>query len=181
MRLTNLLRDTILGSIMDAIPRVDYTDAINETVVDAVLQPLDPALVAFIRNEDTARYFAESEVHLRMGNKYIMTIKDVPTLTRSFNVYLDRAEANGSSSIRVYEALMKAGDIQKHMDQENGIIRIRERLRNAIYSATTTVALRKLLEPELHKFIPKDAEVSGGQLVASAAVVEDMKKLGFTA
>ena len=184
-RLTNDMRDSIRIRIMTGLPNVDYTVQIKALFQSTILEFAPNQVQELYADENTKNYLLKTSVELRGdwgdGKRYLL-LHNIYGLKQDISFNVDpRVEVTlkeGSLIHALYTRLHESGLISKHKDQIILRDSVVKRLRSNLQAATTIKRLYTILEPELHGYIPRVADLTSNLPATVAPVVDDLRKLG---
>jgi hypothetical protein len=185
-RLTKDARQTLHRQIMHGIPDIDYLTQIRQIGQEEIIRFAPKSVQTVYANEGTRRHLMAHLFNLKRGNASILWhrcygLTDDLTLRMDEGVmaYLKEGTVHHAIAIRI----LKDDLLNKYLEQEALRESVSKRLKANLEAANTIKQLYETLEPELHRFIPREPEaVKKVNLpTAIAPVVEDLKKLGFGA
>lgn len=159
MKLTNIIRDAFVRSVMNDVPTVDYSEQIREVVTKEAVAQLPEKVRALYNNSATKDYVATFWHGGKLSNAMIPGVNGVFKLS-----------ANGQKTIEAIE--------QKRAAQDAKNKELRSSVRAVAYSATTRKALADLL-PEFAKYLPQDEAAAIKTLPVVANVVSSFVKAGW--
>lgn len=184
-RLTNDMRDNIRIRIMAGLPNVDYLAQISVLIQSTIIEFAPKQVQELYSNDGSKHYLKRSNVELRgdfgsrrrylnFGNVYGLK-QDI-----SFNVDPRVGETlqDGSLIHALYTRLLNSEMIKKYNDQITLRDSVVERIKANLAAATTIKKLYTVLEPELHGYIPKEADPVNNLPTTVAPVADDLRKLG---
>jgi hypothetical protein len=184
-RLNNEMRDHIRIKIMAGLPNVDYLAQIKALVQNTILEFAPKQAQELYADENTKPYLQKTSVELRGdwggSNKYVWLHNIYGTKQDlSFNIdpRVEVTLKEGSLVHALYTRLHESGLINKHKDQIILRDSVVKRLRSNLQAATTIKRLYTILEPELHGYIPREADPVSNLPATVAPVVDDLRKLG---
>lgn len=190
MKLTNAIRDHILHAALTNVPRADYLSQLHPIIQEKVFE-LSPPEVRVLGTSETGRPFLFSnavEITLdsntcELGDRVygIGALWGRNDYYRYVKIRLDERIVNflneDAPERILAQTIIDTGLFTKHIEQARLLVPVRDRLKATLQTATTTNALRRILEPELHHLIPADTPTA--RLPALAApVVDDLRRLG---
>lgn len=187
-RVTNDLRDHMERQIMKDLPSRDYAKEIHALVQEEVMKRAPEQVQVLYANEETRDYLAQYTLDVRKGNQSVPMYKNgggwqyIYGLKDTLKVRMDDAEVigrlpEGSLYRDIVTKLHKAGLVDAYFAQDDLRVSVRNRLRANLRASGTFKQLYANLEPELHRYIPKD-EVKAQVPACVAPVVDDLRKLG---
>lgn len=183
-RLTKDARAALHRQIMAGLPNIDYLSKMQQIGQEEIIKFSPRAVQDVYADEETRKYLTTRHFCLRVGNQslfwhrcYGLTDDLILRTDESMIFYLKEGTVHHAIGSRI----LKDGLLAKYLEQEKLRKSVSERLRSNLDAAKTIKQLHDTLEPELHRFIPKEPEaVKKANLPATVApVVEDLKKLGF--
>lgn len=183
-RLTKDARAALHRQIMAGLPNIDYLSKMQQIGQEEIIRFSPRAVQDVYADEGTRKYLTTGNFCLRVGNQSLfwhrchgLTGELILRTDESLIFYLKEGTVHHAIGSR----LLKDGLLAKYLEQEKLRKSVSERLRSNLDAAKTIKQLYDTLEPELHRFIPKEPEaVKKANLPAAVApVVEDLKKLGF--
>lgn len=184
-RLTNDMRDHIRIRIMAGLPNVDYAKQIRALIQDTIIEFAPKQVQELYADEATRKYLQSGYAEIRGGNRRIDGLgywNEVYGLTKELSIQIDeRAEEvliEGSLYYALYWRLKNSGLVSKHKEQEELRADVVKRLKANLAAATTIKRLYTILEPELHGYIPREADPVVNLPATVAPVVDDLRKLG---
>jgi hypothetical protein len=184
-RLTNEMRDHIRIKIMTGLPNVDYLAQIKTLFQNAVLEFAPKQVQELYAHENEKQYLQKNSIELRGdwgdGKRYLL-LNNIYGLNQDVSFNVDpRVEVTlkeGSLVHALYTRLHESGLINKHKDQIILRDSVVKRLKSNLQAATTIKRLYTVLEPELHGYIPREADPTSNLPAMVAPVVDDLRKLG---
>lgn len=184
-RLTNEMRDHIRIRIMTGLPNVDYLAQIKTLVQNTILEFAPKQVQELYADENTKPYLQKTSVDLRGdwgdGKRYVF-LHGIYGIKQDLSFNIDpRVEVTlkeGSLVHALYTRLHESELINKHKDQIILRDSVVKRLRSNLKAATTIKRLYTILEPELHGYIPREADPVANLPATVAPVVNDLRKLG---
>lgn len=165
MRLTNYIRDAFIEAAMQDVPvKCNHSEEIRKLAFADVFSRLPKDIQKIWKENGEARSFL-IERH--------DSIADTSFAYPSTDKY-----SNGKRSISA-EAKAKIDALKAEMDADSRIRKdLRDKLKGAAYSCTTTKQLRDLL-PEFDQYLPAEEEQTCRTLPAVANLVADFTKAGW--
>lgn len=185
-RLTKDARNALYRQIMQGIPNVDYLKLIGDIAQEEIIRFAPKVVQAVYVDEKTRKYLDQRHFNLKRGNSsllwrycYGLTEDLVLRMDEGVMAYLKEGTVHHAIATRINADNL----MDKHLEQEALRESVSKRLKSNLEAASTIKKLYDVLEPELHRFIPKEPEaVKKVNLPATVApVVDDLKKLGFGA
>lgn len=183
-RLTKDARETLYRQIMCGIPNIDYLAKIKKIGEEEIIRFAPKAVQAAYADETSRRYLRTENFCLRRGNQSLfwhrchgLTEDLILRMDENVTAYLKEGTVHHAIATRIGADNL----LNKYLQQEALRESVAKRLRANLAAANTIKQLYETLEPELHRFIPKEPEaVKKVNLPATVApVVDDLKKLGF--
>ena len=184
-RLTNEMRDHIRIKIMTGLPNVDYLAQIKTLFQNAVLEFAPKQVQELYAHENEKQYLQKNSIELRGdwgdGKRYLL-LHNIYGLNQDVSFNVDpRVEVTlkeGSLVHALYTRLHESELIKKHKDQVILRDSVVKRLKSNLQAATTIKKLYTILEPELHGYIPREADPVANLPATVAPGVDDLRKLG---
>lgn len=185
-RLTKEARASLYRQIMTGIPNIDYLAKIKQIGQEEIIRFAPKVVQDVYEDEKTRKYLTVGHFCLRKGNRslfwhrcYGVAEELLLRMDENLTSYLKKGTVHHAIASRI----LKDDLLAKHLEQESLRESVSERLKSNLAAANTIKQLYDTLEPELHRFIPKELEaVKRVNLPATVApVVDDLKKLGFGA
>lgn len=183
-RLTNDARDSLYSQIMAGIPNIDYLAEIKKIGEEEIIRFAPKAVQEAYADEDCRRYLRTDHFCVRHGNQslfwhrcYGLTDDLILRMDEGVMSYLRKGTVHHAIATRI----LKDDILNKYLAQEELRNSVSKRLKSNLSAASTIKKLYDVLEPELHRFIPREPEaVKKVNLPATVApVLDDLKKLGF--
>jgi hypothetical protein len=188
MRLTKHMRDHIFFKAMGNVPSIDYAELLAPVVQVVLCAHMPDHVRRAYDNAEDRKYLKSTEVQIREGNGYNGTslwLRDrVYGVTEQNRIEIRVGQAlagylkKGTREYDLYHAVLKSGYFQKHIEQQELLNSVKNRLRANLDSVNTVKRLYDVLEPELHHLIPKEADKTANLPSVVAPVVDDLRKLG---
>lgn len=188
-RLTNDLRNDMFRRIMKGLPNRNYETEIHTVVQDTVVQFMDPRVRAVYEDETLRPLLHEVDVRISTGSKNLYLYnaaqgRYITGLSRSMEIRMADHELPGRiKEGSIYHHLLFKTNlvalVKAHYEQEDLREKVSKRLKANLAAATTIKKLYEVLEPELHNFIPREADLDKLLPACVAPVVDDLKKLGL--
>lgn len=160
MRLTNYIRDAFIDSVMNDVPKVNFTEKAHKIYVEDILKQIPKEVRAIWDNPQTSRWINDRTVHI-CGNSV--------RIPRFGYDDLNLTE-KGQAAVKAVEA--------EYLAQKSSRADLRTRLKGVAYSCTTLKALKEAL-PEFEKYMPADVEAPSRMVPVIANVVADFVKAGW--
>lgn len=182
-RLTNDMRDSIQHKIMKGLPNVDYLAQVKTLLQDIIMEFAPKQVQELYADEATRGYLnkVNYEVRANWGRPKYQLIQ-IYGVNGSAYIHMDeRVETllkDGSLHHAIYTRLRDSKLIDKYHEQEELRADVVKRLKANLASATTIKKLYSVLEPELHGYIPREADPVSNLPTTVAPVVDDLRKLG---
>lgn len=199
MRLTNDLRHNILVAATKSVPTIDYHAKLAEVVQDVLFQNMPPAVQETYADIITRPYLSTSNVTIKDGNgngasmtiaqkKHGCAFCNAPTkFFGTFGEHTLYVQINpaavatlkqGTLSYKLSNAVIKSGFYQAHMEQNDLLAQVKNRLKATLAACTTIKRLYEVLEPELHYLIPAEDNKVANLPATAGPVVADLRRLG---
>lgn len=185
-RLTNEMRDRIVAKAIANLPAQNHHAEARKIIENTIYWQAPPPVQVLMKDDRLRRALACTQLYVMMGNRHIFNYLDADGFLGICDdragsrypskVYMDQEAANRGVFSAIYEALHADGVVQRCIEQRDLLETVKRRLENAVYSVNTVKRLYDVLEPELHHLIPKVE--SGGSLILSVRVADDLRKLG---
>lgn len=187
-RLTTAMRSSIHSAIMRGLPVVDYVSQIEALLQGIIIKHAPPTVQKAYADTNTRPYLRKELVEVRVENarddRYPFR-KQLYGLTDGIALRMDpRTEPllrEGTLYAALYTGLRDSGLLDKQVEQATLRRDVSKRLEANLAAASTLKRLREILEPPLHRFIPKEPEAVQKSNLPSVVtpVVDDLQRLGF--
>lgn len=166
MRLTNTIRDAYVRSVMDDVPRVDYSEQIRELVTKAHIRALPREVRRAWEDPNQQNYI--NTVYRSYGG---VSVGPLPGYGGSWN-------SNEHPVLMTPDQLELDALVAKMRAQEKSRDNLKAKLRSAAYAATTRKQLAELL-PEFEKYLPADDTAALRTVPVVANLVADFVDAGW--
>jgi hypothetical protein len=164
MRLTNIIRDSFVRSVMQDLPSlVNYEEQAHKIYKDDAIEQMPPQLRPIALDKELSTWLETNSVYSYsspFSSTYVFSQRG-----RSYNA-TDRAKA------KVAELVAKAKAQQAERDA------LEQKLKGIAYGCTTRKVLAEAL-PEFEKYLPADEPAACRSLPAVANLVADFAKAGW--
>lgn len=190
-RVTSDLREKLRREIMKDLPSRDFCKEVHALAQGIIAEHMSPKLRAVYDDPELRPHLHAVRLDVSTGNAHMQLHRSnagdvrydtVFGLVSYINIRMDDYESaarlkEGSLYQALVTKLYKSGLVDGYFAQEELRKSVDKRLQANLLVAKTFKQLYEFLEPELHRYIPKDE--TQAQLPACVApVVDDLRKLG---
>lgn len=169
-RLTNELRRSIVNKIMAQVPIIDYQDKTKEFLNEAARAIAPPEIMA-LHGTPLWSFVSVQRVYISGEGTFM-----VCPLPESNDDTL-RPGCPDPHWRKLWEAYEASGLKGKHEKQKRARRSMEAKLMQVMQSTTTIKGLRNVLSPDLHQFVPVDAEVNANLPVPALAA--ELRAMGM--
>jgi len=189
-RLTKDMREHIHSAIMRGLPLVDYAIQIEALLQGIIIKHAPQSVQRVYADPGTQPYLRTEMVEVRVENeredrypfrKRLYGLKEGITLR--MDPRTETLLKEGTLYAALYNGLRESGLLDKQVEQTTLRRDVSKRLEANLAAVSTLKRLREVLEPPLHRFIPKEPEAVQKSNLPSVVtpLVDDLKRLGFEA
>lgn len=158
MRLTKLLRDSFINSVMQEVPRIDYHEKARVLIQKDAISRLPKTVRAIYDDINTRHYVATRNQHF------------------SFGGYINVVGKEYETHQIVEDQLTQFYKVSKVQDETHNALRTK--LTTAAYACTSRKALVEML-PEFEKYMPEDEATVNRALPVVQNMLSDFVKAGW--
>lgn len=185
MNLTKAKKSEIVAAIMRDIPEIDYKTKIRE-YVQAEAVKLMPAAVLALYNDDGLRAFV---MNIRIYGRYYGSSGDcgyIHWMSDNPNSYRTLYLTSGGEHDPLTQTLLNnvRGSVIELCaaaeKQDKDQVSMREKLQSMFLPIRTLSQAKKLLEADLHKYLPVEPpKVASSSVALVLYVVDNLKEMGW--